>query len=258
MNLDEYIEWRKGKYIDRDGMYGYQCMDLWREYVAMVLKLPQSAGVLSAADVWSHYLIEHYDRIPYAPGLYPAKGDIVIWDYSEDLPDGHIAISTASDPAHPVCFSQRPNKPDIVEYPSYVGVLGWIRPKKAKAEEVRQEKRDIEKGYRDMQTIGNVMNVPACPNCGVIGGTSICVVDGEVKVIACKCGYNAPGMAVAGTPDAYSKREQDMLDRQRYLEGIIVQLRDKAENYRSALEDIAKAETLTGAAAIAFAALEPV
>jgi uncharacterized coiled-coil DUF342 family protein len=81
------------------------------------------------------------------------------------------------------------------------------------------------------ETDGNIFSIDPCPKCGgpgdYIGGGY-----GEWRVIACKCGYNAPGMAVAGTPDAYSKREQDMLDRQRYLEGVIVEMQAELERRR--------------------------
>lgn len=39
--------------------------------------------------------------------------------------------------------------------------------------------------------------IERCPKCGEIGEYGA-VIDGVFKTIACKCGYNAPGMAVAG------------------------------------------------------------
>jgi hypothetical protein len=79
-----------------------------------------------------------------------------------------------------------------------------------------------------MATTENMLDREACPNCGG-PGTYISAAGGKIIVVACKCGYNAPGMAVAGNPDAYSKREQDMLDRQRYLEGVIVDLQKQLQ-----------------------------
>jgi hypothetical protein len=43
----------------------------------------------------------------------------------------------------------------------------------------------------------SAIQLPVCPQCGHVG-TYIGVVDGKVQVIACGCGYNAPGVAVAG------------------------------------------------------------
>jgi hypothetical protein len=46
-------------------------------------------------------------------------------------------------------------------------------------------------------TESNSLPVEVCPNCGKMGAY-ISVVDGVIKTISCKCGYNAPGMAVVG------------------------------------------------------------
>ena len=47
-------------------------------------------------------------------------------------------------------------------------------------------------------TESSAIHLPICPNCGHVG-THIGAANGKVQVVACNCGYQAPGVAVAGT-----------------------------------------------------------
>ena len=53
MTLDQFITQHNGKHLDRDGVYGYQCVDIARQYIAEVLAVAQPAGVRGAADFWT-------------------------------------------------------------------------------------------------------------------------------------------------------------------------------------------------------------
>jgi hypothetical protein len=48
-----------------------------------------------------------------------------------------------------------------------------------------------------MSTAWKSVSIGVCPNCGR-PGDYVSMVDGAWITVACKCGYNAPGMAVAG------------------------------------------------------------
>ena len=132
MLLAEFVQKYVNKYVNFDTVYGPQCMDLYRQYVKEVLELPQSVGVRGAADVWTKYPVEHYDRTANTPDNFPLPGDIVIWRrWYSLLPVGHIAIAVSADRDRLVCFSQNDpggRQAGLKEY-GYKNILGWLHPK---------------------------------------------------------------------------------------------------------------------------------
>ena len=92
MTLDRFIAKYNNFPIDFDGYFGYQCVDLYRQYVKESLGFPQSDPVSGAADIWDTYLAGYYDRIVNTPEAVPEKGDIMIWRRAGGLPDGHVAL----------------------------------------------------------------------------------------------------------------------------------------------------------------------
>ena len=131
MTLQQFIDrWTSGG-IDFDGSFGFQCQDLYREYVKEVLNVPQSPPVVGAKDNWNKYLPEYFDRIENTPDGIPEPGDIVIWGESYG-PFGHVAVFVKGTAKTLTCFSQ--NDPlgalcGLKTYRSYRGVLGWLRCK---------------------------------------------------------------------------------------------------------------------------------
>lgn len=119
-----------GRFIDFDGRYGNQCMDLYRAYVEQVLGFAQSVGVGCAKDVWNNYPTSKYERIANGPNNYPLPGDIVIWS-SQYGECGHIAICLYADGSRMVNFSQNdPLRSSCqIQHYSYFAVLGWLHPK---------------------------------------------------------------------------------------------------------------------------------
>lgn len=80
-------EWM-GKGIDFDGQFGFQCVDVYRQY-CKELGVPQSPPIQGAKDIWNTYLLDYFTRIPHTQGFVPQKGDIVIWGFN---PNGHVSI----------------------------------------------------------------------------------------------------------------------------------------------------------------------
>lgn len=137
ITADQFFVKYNLKYIDYDGYYGYQCMDLYRQFVKEVYGCQQSPPVRGAANVWTTYNSTFFDRIPNGPVNYPQKGDIIIWDTRAGGGFGHIAIAmdarsydfNSFDQNWPVgsrCHKQPHN---------YKYVLGWLTPKKKVVEE---------------------------------------------------------------------------------------------------------------------------
>lgn len=131
LTLQQFIDKWDNKGIDFDGHYGYQCVDLYRQYVQEVLGCPQSPGVIGAKDIWDSYLSSYFDRIPNTPEGVPEAGDIMIWG-SVYGAFGHVAIVTEATVSTFKCFSQ--NDPTgavcgIKLYRTYKPTLGWLHPK---------------------------------------------------------------------------------------------------------------------------------
>lgn len=122
----------KGKHLDYDGAYGFQCVDVIKAYMDEVLGMVPLKG--NAVDYWRD--IPGFQRIKNGIMKYPKPGDIIIWDKTNSNPYGHIAIVNWVRMRDFGCFEQ--NNP--VGYPcmygehSYKGVLGWLRPMTEKKE----------------------------------------------------------------------------------------------------------------------------
>lgn len=119
-----------GKGIDFDNYYGFQCMDLYRQFVKEVLEFPQSPPVAGAKDVWTTYLQDKFDKIDNGPNNCPIKGDIVIWSTGVGQ-YGHIAICKDGTPTEFTSFDENWPVGSLCHFQkhNYTNVLGWLRIK---------------------------------------------------------------------------------------------------------------------------------
>lgn len=148
MTHAQFIKKWDGKGIDYDGAYGYQCVDLARQYMKDV------HGVLGTQLVgdtaYKCFLNGHpdYEQIENKIGNEPEQGDIIFWNTSVG-PSGHVAVYDSNwgklqfnsfDQNWPVgslCHMQSHD---------YSGVAGWIRYKyKPMTKEERKEFDALEK-----------------------------------------------------------------------------------------------------------------
>jgi len=132
MTADQFFVKYAGKYIDYDGYYGYQCVDLYRQFVKEVYGCQQSPPVSGAAKVWDTYNKDFFTRIPNGPVNYPNRGDIVIWNTKAGGGYGHIAIAMDAGSYTFNSFDQNwPTGSRCHKQPhNYTNVLGWLTPKK--------------------------------------------------------------------------------------------------------------------------------
>jgi len=130
LSPDQFFGKYDQKYIDFDGFYGFQCMDLYRQYVQECLGFPQSPPVASAKDVWNTYLTEYFDRIDNTIEAIPIKGDIIIWGEGAGT-YGHIAVCKDGIQTEFTSFDQNwpVNSPCHFQKHNYNYVLGWLRAK---------------------------------------------------------------------------------------------------------------------------------
>lgn len=93
MTLTQFILKYNGKKVDFDGRFGAQCVDLYRQYCADVLQIPQTPGVEGAKD-----LIKNSGCLKITKDSVLADysvGDVLIWDKSQTNQYGHVAILIA-------------------------------------------------------------------------------------------------------------------------------------------------------------------
>jgi hypothetical protein len=132
MTFQEFLEKYNGKYIDFDGTYGPQCMDLLHQYVVEVLGLtdPRILAAPAAKDLYNNFDNifgkEYFERIPNTPDGVPQEGDIVLWGYN---PYGHVAIFVEGNVNSFRSFDQNypVGSPCHIQNHNYNNVLGWLR-----------------------------------------------------------------------------------------------------------------------------------
>lgn len=138
MIFQEFLTKYNGIYIDFDGAYGPQCMDLMHQYCVEVLGIAD--GSVLAADpaklVYLNFATikgnELFEQIGNTPTAIPQEGDIVFWDGIY----GHVAIFIEGNANSFRSFDQ--NYPTgspchVQNHPNYLTpkVLGWLRYKGA-------------------------------------------------------------------------------------------------------------------------------
>jgi len=133
MTFDDFIKKYNGKGINFDGAYGNQCVDLYRQYVKEVLKVPQSPSVSAAKHIWTTYLTKYFNRYTNTITAVPKKGDIIIWG-DKIGSYGHVGVYISGNVFSFTSFDQ--NWPEAYgkgvshkQSHSYKGVLGWLRLK---------------------------------------------------------------------------------------------------------------------------------
>ena len=90
MTLTTFINTWLGKKCDYDGQFGFQCVDLYRQYCKDVLCIPQTPAVDGAKDIFDNCGCLK-TTIDSALADY-SRGDVLIWNSSKTNKYGHVAI----------------------------------------------------------------------------------------------------------------------------------------------------------------------
>ena len=98
MTLEEFVNKYNGRPIDYDGVYGAQCVDLFRQYVKEVWEIKEHTGPCATSGGAKDLFLD-YDKMPVEKKYFtriktksPKAGDTVIWDKTDKNQYGHIAI----------------------------------------------------------------------------------------------------------------------------------------------------------------------
>lgn len=86
MTLKRFIVNNLGKKVDFDNKFGFQCVDLYRQYCKDVLGIPQTPAIEGAKDIW-----ENHGSLKQSKDSF-AVGDILIYDATPTNKYGHVCI----------------------------------------------------------------------------------------------------------------------------------------------------------------------
>lgn len=133
MTLKEFINKYLGKFVDYDKKFGYQCVDLMRQYIKEVLKLDPYKAF--PANKYAKYMFNYYSTtlmIKTVNGKtnFPKAGDIIFWSTFPFITGiaGHVGIVVSADVNHVIVLHQNYplNSSCSLRKFSYKGVLGWF------------------------------------------------------------------------------------------------------------------------------------
>jgi len=129
MTAQAFFDKWNGIYLDNDGAYGNQCVDVIKQYFIEVLGIPAIRN--NAIDYWNNYPSSYLTRIPNTPSFVPIKGDIMVWGKGVGE-YGHIGIVNEANVNTFVSFDENWPSGSICHFQNhnYGSVLGVLRPVK--------------------------------------------------------------------------------------------------------------------------------
>lgn len=98
MTIEEFVKKNTGKKVDYDGVFGAQCVDLFRQYALDVLGIPEHTGSCATSGGAKDLYLD-YNKMPLEKKYFSkitnksfVPGDVLVWDESEKNKYGHVAI----------------------------------------------------------------------------------------------------------------------------------------------------------------------
>ena len=141
--IDSFFSRWLNRGANYDGVFGNQCVDVFKYYNREVVNGPEVSG--NAIAYWTNYPKAKYTKILNSWWAVPQKGDVMIWGANRVLPLGHIAICSEASWYSFKSFEQNwPVKGYYDKYGNHIGtdvchfvshnylspkVIGWLHPK---------------------------------------------------------------------------------------------------------------------------------
>lgn len=98
MTLEEFVIKYNKKKVDFDGVYGAQCVDLFRQYVKECLGISEHTGSCNTTGGAKDLFLD-YPKMPIEKKYFYREtkkgmvaGDVLIWDKTDKNQYGHVAI----------------------------------------------------------------------------------------------------------------------------------------------------------------------
>lgn len=130
-----WIQQYNNKYLDFDGQYGAQCVDLFNYYNKGFVGGGFIGGVNGAKDMWSNrQMDQNYMRLNRSAR--PQMGDVAVWDGNKGAGFGHVAIVVGTNPNGTLRVLSSNATPQgsrgnsVIHNIDRNGLMGYFRPKK--------------------------------------------------------------------------------------------------------------------------------
>lgn len=138
MNLVDFVNKYIKTNVDFDGVFGAQCVDLFRQYCKDVLNIEKHTGSVNGAkelftkyDELSGQIYEKevFIRLKFPDHYRFEPGDVAIWDSTSSNKYGHVAIVLEDKVNDLIVFEQDGFKQDgaKISYRSKKNLLGVLR-----------------------------------------------------------------------------------------------------------------------------------
>lgn len=137
MLLEDFVKKYTGKKVDFDGVYGAQCVDLFRQWVKEGLGIPEHTGPCSttggAKDLFLDYPKMEKEKKYFTRETKKdmIQGDVLIWNETKTNKYGHVAIYLGKLNNSLIVFEQDGFKQDgaKINIRSKNNLLGFLRKK---------------------------------------------------------------------------------------------------------------------------------
>lgn len=142
ISVDQFVQNLKGKFMDADGAYGAQCVDLWILYCRQVVGGGEFILPTGYADsIWSYQDSRGRGDLftKVAASNSPRKGDVVVWAMgSQNHPSSHVAVVIEDRGSNLLVFEQNgwPLRSCEIQQTTKSGVSGYLRPQFVLGEEM--------------------------------------------------------------------------------------------------------------------------
>jgi CHAP domain len=142
--VDKYKAYRKvklGKWVDFDGAYGMQCVDLVKDFVKEFHGVTLGSFSGSAFAGWESGspFDKKWKKVVYKDGLVPQLWDVIFFDKTTKMPYGHVAIALIGTTTRLAILEQNGKvwageakngdeiRESIVTYKTPMKVVGWYK-----------------------------------------------------------------------------------------------------------------------------------
>lgn len=129
MTLDEFYNLHKEKFLDFDGIYEFQCVDLTKAYDREVIGGTGLKG--NAIDYIKNPSPQFYEYFSNTLLYIPPKGAIAVWNSKVGAGFGHVGIVLEASLMKFKSFDQnwpKGSPPLLVDH-TYTNVVGFLVPK---------------------------------------------------------------------------------------------------------------------------------
>lgn len=138
MTYKQFTEKWLSRYLDFDGMFGFQCVDVMRQFTKDVDGFSPYIAIPTrghAKDIFNNFKTnQYYRKVLNTPTGVPKQGNIVFWKTSTWFPfiygiSGHVAIIDTANIKEMIVFEQNypTGKPCKFRKCGYKDCLGWLQ-----------------------------------------------------------------------------------------------------------------------------------